>query len=69
MLNDTIVVGSGRGGATWAHFPCAAGRRIVVLDEAEPSRFKPCCGGIGSQTRKRLVYGEAAPARAHAATL
>jgi len=56
MLYDAIVVGLGPGGATAAYFLGAAGWRVLMLEKAEPPRYKPCGGGISSQTLKRFPF-------------
>src|SRR4051812_26251960 len=43
---DVAVVGAGPSGLSAAHAAASAGARTIVLERAEPPRYKTCGGGL-----------------------
>jgi len=54
---DVVVVGAGPAGASAARAAAATGRRVLLLDKAEPPRYKTCGGGIIGPSRDALPEG------------
>ncbi|WP_037578892.1 geranylgeranyl reductase family protein [Phaeacidiphilus oryzae] len=58
---DVVVVGAGPAGASAAYAAARTGRRVLLLDKAEPPRYKTCGGGIIGPSRDALPEGFSVP--------
>jgi geranylgeranyl reductase family protein len=58
---DVVVVGAGPAGASAAYAAARTGRRVLLLDKAEPPRYKTCGGGIIGPSRDALPEGFSIP--------
>jgi len=51
---DVVVVGAGPAGAAAARAAAAEGARVLLLDRAEPPRYKCCGGGLIGLSRRHV---------------
>ena len=55
-LWDVAVVGAGAAGASAAFHLAAAGRRVLLLDQARFPRAKPCGGGMAASVQRLFPF-------------
>ncbi len=51
MKYDVIIVGAGPGGGSAAYHLAKRGRSVLVLEQAQLPRYKPCGGGVSPQVQ------------------
>ncbi|MCS7226372.1 MAG: geranylgeranyl reductase family protein [Gloeomargarita sp. SKYB31] len=52
MTYDVIVVGAGPAGGSAAYHLAKRGRSVLLLDQAQLPRYKPCGGGVSPQVQE-----------------
>ena len=53
---EVVVVGAGAAGASAAFHLAAAGRRVLLVDQAQFPRSKPCGGGMAASVQRLFPF-------------